>query len=122
MGSIRSTAKVTVSELSYQFGQLGRNETERKYRLRVNEKYKYMNIQFSCLEDALSIKIEGTNNELKLVENKYGKSFYSIENEKNKHFYDLIIKRNEHYINLFLDKLETRPVMNSFSSARVIAT
>ena len=94
MGSIRSTAKVTVSELSYQFGQLGRNETERKYRLRVNEKYKYMNIQFSCLEDALSIKIEGTNNELKLVENKYGKSFYSIENEKNKHFYDLIIKRN----------------------------
>ena len=93
MGSIKSGARVTVSELSYQFGYLGRNETERKYRLRVHNRYKNMNIQFSCLEDALSIKIEGTSNELKLVENKYGKLYYSIENEPNKRHYDLIIKR-----------------------------
>ena len=94
LGSIKSSPEITVSELSYQFGYLEDNEMQRKYKLKTHNKFKNMNIQFSCLEENLSIEIEGTDNKLSTIEkNKYGKSYYSIENDKNKKYIYLVIKR-----------------------------
>ena len=94
MGSIKSSPEITVSELSYQFGYLEDNEMQRKYKLKIHNKFKNMNIQFSCVEENLSIEIEGTDKKLSLIEkNKYGKSYYSIENDKNKKYVYLVIKR-----------------------------
>ena len=42
-----------------------------------------MNLQFSCLEDNLLVKIEEREKDLILEESKYGKKFYSLEIKQN---------------------------------------
>ena len=72
----QSSSKVSVSELSYQFGNVDENEQKRELILRPNANYKLMYIQFSCLNDALSIKINGID--LKKENENYGKAIYSF--------------------------------------------
>ena len=93
--ALKSSSGVSISELSNQFGCLTKYENERKYVLRINQSFKYMNLQFSCLEDNLSVLIEGREKDLKLEETKYGKSFYSLKiQEKENKTTNLIVRRN----------------------------
>jgi hypothetical protein len=78
-----SSSEIPISELSNQFGNLGKDEKERKYLLKTNKSYKYMNLQFSCLENNLLVKIEEREKDLILEESKYGKKFYSLEIKQN---------------------------------------
>ena len=74
---LKSNSEVPISELANQFGFLSENEKERKYILKIDKDKKYINLQFSCFENNLSVKIENNNN-LKEQETKYGKTFYSL--------------------------------------------
>jgi hypothetical protein len=95
MTAIRNKPEVPVSEMAYQFGSLQRGEKERRYRLRTDKSFKQMNIQFSCLEESLTIKMEDeeVNKKLKFIQKKYGKSFYSLETDKNRLYVILVVKR-----------------------------
>ena len=95
MTAVRNKPEVPVSEQSYQFGSLSINEKERKYRLRTDKRYTQMNIQFSSIEEALTVSIEGTNKELKLVQNKYGKILYTLETDPSKLYVYLVVKRKD---------------------------
>ena len=54
-----------------------------------------MNLQFSCLEDNLSVLIEGREKDLKLEKTEYGKSFYSLQMQKKENnTINLIVRRN----------------------------
>ena len=46
MTSIKSKPEIFVSELSYQFGKLDKNEPEKKYRLRADNSFKYSILLF----------------------------------------------------------------------------
>ena len=37
-----------------------------------------MNLQFSCEEDSLTIKVEGCKNQLEKINHAYGKTYYSL--------------------------------------------
>ena len=74
---LRSNSDISVSELSNQFGLIKSLE-EKKYALRTNRAYKYMNLHFSCVEDNLSIELEKVSN-FKKGKTLYGKTFYSLE-------------------------------------------
>ena len=95
MTAIRNKPEVPVSEMAYQFGSLQRGEKERRYRLRTDKSFKQMNLQFSCLEESLIIKMEDeeVNKKLKFIQKKYGKSFYSLETDQNKLYVILVVKR-----------------------------
>ena len=99
MTAVRSQPIVPLSELSYQFGSLQSGEKERKYRLRTDNSFKQMNVQFSCLEESLTIEIEGTDKkkkDLKLIEKKYGKSIYKLQTDQidlTQRYMFLIVKR-----------------------------
>ena len=96
---LKSVSSVPISELSNQFGFLSKNETERTYVIRTNRGYQYMNLQFSCLEDNLSIKIKGREDLTKKFI-KYGKSFYYLPmKEKEDETLELIITRNNNETN-----------------------
>lgn len=91
---LQSNSLVPISEYSNQFGYLSKDEIERKYVIRTNNTMKYMNLQFSCLNEKLQIEIENRklNKELTI----YGKSYYSLEmNEKEDDTVNLIIKRKD---------------------------
>ena len=91
---LRSNSDISVSELSNQFGLVKKGE-KKKYTLKTNNKLRYMNLQFSCLEDHLSISIEGRN-DLKKGNTNYGKTFYSLEmNENVPETYNLIIENKK---------------------------
>ena len=93
--ALKSNSGVSISELSNQFGCLTKSEDERKYVLRINKSFKYMNLQFSCLEDNLSVLIEGREKDLKLEKTEYGKSFYSLQMQKQENnTINLIVRRN----------------------------
>jgi len=93
--ALKSNSGVSISELSNQFGCLTKSEGERKYVLRINKSFKYMNLQFSCLEDNLSVLIEGREKDLKLEKTMYGKSFYSLQMQKKENnTINLIVRRN----------------------------
>ena len=93
ISAIKNTPEVFVSELSYQFGKLEKNEKEKKYRLYINKSFKYINLLFSCRNnDALSIKIEGRNDLIEKKE-KYGRLIYSLEIKKEELSYILVISR-----------------------------
>ena len=88
-----NNSNIPISELTNQFGKLQKNEEEKKYTLRLHKTKKFINIQFSCFEEHLEIKIENRNNLIK-ERTIYGISFYSFpieENEEEKLI--LIIKR-----------------------------
>ena len=94
--TIQNNSKDTVSELSYQFGSLEKNETSRTFLLRTDKSYNYMILQFSCAEDELSVKLK----DLKLntiSDDYYGKKLYSIETKefKDKKSVTLEIERNK---------------------------
>ena len=78
---LRSNSDVSVSELSNQFGLVKKGEKKR-YTLKTNNKLRYMNLQFSCVEDSLSISIENSK-DLKKGKTAYGKAFYSFEINSN---------------------------------------
>lgn len=81
---IRSHSEIPVSEKSNHFGFITSGE-KKYYSLKTNTKFKYMNIQFSCVEENLSISIEGTKGNLVKGDFKYGKTFYSVsmDSEEN---------------------------------------
>ena len=94
--TIQNNSKDTVSELSYQFGSLEKNETSRKFLLRADKSYNYMILQFSCAEEELSVKLK----DLKLntiSDDYYGKKLYFIETKelKDKKSITLEIERNK---------------------------
>jgi hypothetical protein len=94
--TIQNNSKDTVSELSYQFGSLEKNETSRKFLLRADKSYNYMILQFSCAEDELSVKLK----DLKLntiSDDYYGKKLYSVETKefKDKKSVTLEIERSK---------------------------
>ena len=99
MTAVRSQPIVPLSELSYQYGSLQSGEKERKYRLRTDNSFKQMNLQFSSLEEALTIEIEGIDKkkkDLQLVEKKYGKYIYTLKTEQidpSQRYVFLIVKR-----------------------------
>ena len=106
MTAVRSKAVVPLSELSYQFGSLQSGETERRYRLRTDNSFKQMNLQFSSLEESLKIEIEGIDKkkkDLKHVETKYGKSIYTLNTDQmdsTQRYVYLIVKRANQNTNL----------------------
>ena len=94
--TFQNNPKDTVSELSYQFGGLEKNESSRKFLLRADKSYKYMILQFSSAEDELSVKLK----DLKLntlSDDYYGKKLYSIETKefKDEKTVTLEIERNK---------------------------
>ncbi len=78
---LRSNSDISVSELSNQFGLIKKDE-KKKYVLKTDNKLKYMNLHFSCVEDNLSISIEGRN-DLKKGKTIFGKTFYSLAMNDN---------------------------------------
>ena len=89
--TIQDHSKVTVSELSYHFLSLEKNETSREFLLGTDKSYKYMILQFSCAEDALSVKVKDL--ELKIIsEDYYGKKLYSIETNEFKDKKSIILE------------------------------
>ena len=91
---LKSNSEVPISEFANQYGFLSKDETERKYILRVDKTKNYMNLQFSCFENHLSVKIQ--NYDLKEKETKYGKTFYSLSTiDIDKDTLTLIVYRKE---------------------------
>jgi len=93
MSSIKSRPEVFVSELFYQFGKLDKTEKERKYRLRPDNSFNYMNLKFSCANNALFIKIEGNYN-IKEEKEEYGRKIYSVKINPEDISLILVILRN----------------------------
>ena len=92
MTAVKSTLEFPVSELSYHFGKLGKNETERKYKLKTNKLYNYLNLKFSCSNnDALIIKIENKN--LNKEKQEYGRIVYSLKLDKDNSPLILVIQK-----------------------------
>ena len=90
-----SKSEVPLSEISNQFGFLNKDEDKKIYLLRTNELYKYLNLEFSCIDDNLSIEIQDYKNSLKKYEEKYGKTFYYLEIEQKEEILTLIVKRKK---------------------------
>ena len=93
---LRSNSDIPVSEKTYQFGLIQPGETKR-YTLKTNTQFKYMSLQFSCLDNRLSVKIEGSKKSLSAGQFKYGKTFYSLPmspNEEDKVYFIIENKQN----------------------------
>ena len=112
-----TNSKNIISEVSNQFGYLSSNQNEANYVLRNHNKYKYMYIEFSCMDDNLSIKINKGN--LEKISS-YGKTIYYTE---TKNLDDTIIlsvnraqnnNKNEEYF-LFRYYFEDNIVQNKYS-------
>ena len=98
-----SSSRISISEMSYQFGSFGINETKREFILRTNSNCKYMIIQFSCLSDDISIKIKDKG-KLNIVKSGYGKTIYSLETLNTKNNSEILeITRNN---NTNISKIE----------------
>ena len=94
MSAIKNIPQIFISEGSYQFGKIEINENERKYRLRINHSFKYMNLKFSCRNNtALSMKIEGRD-DLKEEIEEFGRLIYSLPIKKDELSLILVISRN----------------------------
>ena len=87
-----TNSKIIISEVSNQFGYLSSNQKEANYVLRNNNKYNYMFIEFSCMDDNLSIGIGQDN--LKSIKS-YGKTIYYIETKNLGEKINLFVKRNQ---------------------------
>ena len=98
ISAVKNIPEIPISELSYQFGKLEKNQKEKKYRLKIDNSFKYLNLKFSCINNnALSIKIEGRN-DLKEEKEEYGRKIYSLATKKNEFSVILIISRNSQKI------------------------
>ena len=92
----KSNSDVSVSESSNQFGSFVENEKQRKYILKVNKLTKYMNLQFSCEEESLTIKVEGSKNQLEKINHAYGKTYYSLAiDSEDKETFDLVLNNEK---------------------------
>ena len=87
----QKSAQIPVSELTYQFGILMIDETEKTYTLRTHETLKYMNLEFSCVDDELSIEVN--HNAPKFVKKQYGISYYYIELDSKSSKVEFKVKR-----------------------------
>ena len=94
MSAIKNVPQIFMTEGHYLFGKLEKNENERKYRLRINHSFKYMNLIFSCRNNtALSMKIEGRD-DLKEEKEEFGRLIYSLQIQKDELSLILVISRN----------------------------
>jgi hypothetical protein len=82
--AIQSTSNVSVSESSYQTGELSEDQIEREYLLRTDNTYKYILLQFSSSFDTLTVKIKEDKFTLKEILNRYGKRIYLIDTKEEK--------------------------------------
>ena len=93
MTAVKNIPESPVSESSYHFGKLEKNASERKYKLKTENLYEYLNLKFSCVNNnALIIKIE--NKELKKEKEEFGRIIYSLKIEKDNSPLILVIQRN----------------------------
>ena len=93
MTTVKNTDESPISEFSYYFGKLDKNESERKYRLKTDNSYDYLNLKFSCANnDALIIELENKN--LKKHKEEFGSIIYSFKKDKDNSPLILVIKRN----------------------------
>ena len=88
-----NNSKIPISEVSNQFGYLNSNQNEVNYILRNNNNYKYIYIEFSCMDDNLSIEINKGNVENRIPS--YGKDIYYIETNNLIDLINLSVKRKE---------------------------
>ena len=84
-------SETPASELSNQFGLIMRDQIETKYKLRNDKSEAYVNLEFSCEDDNLEIKLDNEN--IEFINEKYGKKFYTIKTEKLDEMFDLTVKR-----------------------------
>ena len=82
--AMHSSSNVSVTELSYQFGTLSKNQKEKEYLLRTDTAYKYILLQFSSSLDTLSVRIKENNYDLKEILDNYGKRIYLIDTKEKK--------------------------------------
>ena len=114
--ALLSSSNVSISELSYQFGGLYENEEKREYILRTNSKCKYMIIQFSSLNDEISIRLKENKDRLKLIQKNYGKIIYSIETFNTGHNSEIIEifrnnlnnKKKEYFMFQYINSNDTK--------------
>ena len=93
MTAVKNIPESPVSESSYHFGKLEKNVSERKYKLKTENLYEYLNLKFSCANNnALIIKIE--NKELKKEKEEFGRIIYSLKTNKDNSPLILVIQRN----------------------------
>jgi len=81
---LQSSSNISVSELSYQTGELSEGQKQKEYLLRTDEAYKYIILQFSSSFDTLKVKIKENKFALKEILVKYGKKIYLIDTKENK--------------------------------------
>ena len=93
-GVTKNNPEIPVSDSSYQFGCFNINENERKYRLRINNKLKYMILEFSCSNNNVKLKIEGKGNELNFKDEKFGKKKYLFQRKGEEKYVILVITRD----------------------------
>lgn len=99
---LQSSSKVSVSELSYQFGNINKDQNQREYLLRTDRNLKYIMLQFSCHSENITLKLNETNFSLKEISNKYGKNIYLIDTSTNgikPNAISILIKRKEGTLN-----------------------
>ena len=87
-----SNSNIPISEISNKFGYLNSKQNEANYILRNNNKYQYMYLEFSCIDENLSVYID--KGSLNNNETKYGKTIYYIETIELNNLINLSIKRN----------------------------
>ena len=87
-----NNSKLIISEVSNQFGYLSPDQNEANYVLRNDNNFVYMFIEFSCMDDNLSIEINKVT--LKTIES-YGKTIYYIETKDLDKTINLSIRRKQ---------------------------
>ena len=92
---LKSKSEIPISELSNQFGYLNKEEYSKDYILRIDNTKKYMNLEFSCEDNGLVIKIDKIVNILQEEKTIYGKTFYSLLTNGLEDSVILTIKRND---------------------------
>ena len=84
---------IPISEESNKFGLLDSNQDVAKYILKNNKKYKLLFLEFSCIDESLSINIIDYGS-LNNKETKFGKIIYYIQTSELKDLINLSVKRN----------------------------
>ena len=96
---IQSSSNVSVTELSYQFGLLIKNQAYREYLLRTDSAFRYILLQFSSSRESIMVKLKEKTFSLKEISNKYGKKIYLIDtnlnsNEKKPNTISILVTRD----------------------------
>ena len=82
--AIQSSSNSSVSELSYQTGELSEDQNVKEYLLRADTSYKYIILQFSSSFDSLTVKLKENKFALKKILDNYGKRVYLIDKKEEK--------------------------------------